>query len=185
MVAIINQGSSMLIDAVPVDIRTGEFHTFTATPTAYATEAGTIRSDHIVVSPDTVSIGVAIGNLEREEGTAQGERAKTSLAALRRKAKKREIVDVLTTHILYKDMMISSIAAENVAPFDGTLVMRVTFTHMPQDKPILVTIPESQLPANDPAGVNKTAPGTEDGGRQEPVTPEDNRSLAAKIVDFF
>ncbi len=185
MVAIFNQNSSMLIDAVPVDIRTGEFHTFSATPSAYATEAGSIRSDHIVLNPDTVAIGVAVGNLEKDEGTAQGERAKTSLAALRRKAKNREIVSVLTTHILYTDMCITDISAENVAPFDGTLVMRVTFKNMPQDTPVLVTVPESQLPPNDPQGANKTAPGTEDGGRQEPVKPEDNRSLAAKIVDFF
>lgn len=175
----------MLIDAVPVDVRTGEFHTFSANASRYATEAGAIRSDHIVVNPDTVAIGVAISNLEPDGGTAKGERAKTTLAALRRKAKNREIVSVLTTHVLYEDMAITDISAENIAPHDGTLVMRVTFTNMPQDTPAMVSIPEAQLPPNDPQGVNKTAPGTEDGGRQEPVQPEDNRSLAARIVDYF
>lgn len=180
--AIFSQNSASIID-VPVDIRTGEYHTSTVQLTQYASEGGESITNHAIVDPDSVEIAVEMSNYD-EPGNVQGERAKTTIAELRRKQRERLRYDVLTKHILYTEMCLVGISAGNEAPFNGKLVIRLKFQKAPIGTFRTIAIPPSQLPAGGGRDVDKTASSETDAGRQEPVTEEnDNRSIAARAAD--
>lgn len=181
-IAIFSKNQASII-GVPVDVRTGEFHNKTATPSRYATESGDAVSNHIVLDPESVEISAEVSNYD-QPGSVQGERAKVVLQNLEASMNARKRYEVLTKHKLYRDMAFIGLTSENTGPFNGRLILRAKFQQMPVGRLSIIQVPASQLPADDGRATNKTASSEIDDGRQEPVTEEnDNRSIAAKVAD--
>lgn len=163
----------VITDGPDVDLKTGEYHSFSATPTAYTIESGAAASDHIIENPDGLEVNWVMSNLD--ESGSYGNRAATLLDALRAKIKARQLYEVVTHHRIYPSMAIIAVTAEHVGPFTGALRGRVIFQEVNRDTLERTIVPESK-PA---AGVKKTASTQTNDGRVEPKTPTDADKQAA------
>lgn len=121
------------VSSVRVDVITVETHKKKATPTQIPLEDGSIVSDHVIIQPNEVTIAFEMSNIDEGQPPV-GERAKTAFADLSQLELKRELLEVMTTHELYKDMVLTAIDASNAAPFDGRLVATATFTQISRVK---------------------------------------------------
>lgn len=161
-------GSNLQIvsDGPEVDLKTSEFHNFSATATNFTIESGANSADHIIENPDTLEVTWVMSNLD-ENGQSYGNRAATFLDALRTKIKARQLYEVVTRHRLYPSMAITSVTAEHLGPFTGSLRGRISFQEINVETLERTMVPES-LPS---ATVKKTASTQTNSGRVEASTP--------------
>lgn len=175
-VALFSGNNLQIITGGPdVDLKSGEYHAFSATPTAFTIENGAASTDHIIENPDSLEINWVMSNLD--ESGSYGNRAATLLEALRTKIKARELYEVVTHHRIYPSMAIIGVTAEHVGPFTGALRGRVIFQEIN-----VKTLERTMVPESKPkAGVKKTASTQTNSGRVEPKTPtEADKKAAAK-----
>lgn len=156
----------VITDGPEVDGKTGEYHTFSATPTRFAIESKATAADHIVENPDGLEVTWIMSNLD-EAGASYGNRAATFLDGLRTLIKRRELYEVVTRHRIYPSMAIEAVMADHIGPFTGGLRGRIIFTEVPRVTLERATVPESMLGAS----VSKTGSSQTNAGRVEPVTP--------------
>ena len=175
----------VIVGGPEVDVKTGEFHTFSATPTNFTIESGASASDHIVESPDSLEISWVMSNLDTA-GQSYGNRAATLLDALYTKIKARGLYEVVTRHKLYPSMVITQVLADHIGPFSGGLRGRVIFQAVNRRTLDRATIPDTQPEPS----VSKTASTQTNSGRVEATTPTDadkqkaasaNRSVLSQI----
>ena len=170
------QGDNLTIvsDGPEVDNKTGEYHSFTATPTKFTIESGATASDHIIEQPDTLEVSWVMSNLD-EQGKSYGTRAATLLESLRGLIKDRGLYQVVTHHRLYPSMAIVSVTAEHVGPFSGALKGRIAFSQVNKEVLERVKIPASKVK-------KKTAASQTNGGRAEAKEPtEPQKSVLSQI----
>lgn len=172
-VALFSGSDLVIVDGAEVDGRTGEFHTFAAQATTYATESGALVSDHVTEQPDQLSISWVISNLDAP-GASYGTRAAAVLNTLRDRIKGRKRWQVVTRHRLYPSMVITGITAENVGPFTGALRGRITFQEVPAVALERVTLPAAKV--TKPSAASKV-----NAGRQQPQ-PADSPSLLRQLL---
>lgn len=158
----------IISDGPEVDTKTGEYHTFSSTPTRFTLESGALASDHIIENPDGLEVTWAISNLD-SAGQSYGNRAATLLDALRVLVKRRGLYQVVTRHRIYPSMAIEAVTAEHVGPFSGALRGRIIFSEVPVRPLERARVPESMLNSS----VSKTASSGTEGGRVEPKIPTD------------
>lgn len=156
----------IISDGPEVDIKTGEFHTFSATPTRYTIESGATAADHIIENPDALEVTWVMSNLD-DQGQSYGNRAATFLDTLRSLIKRRELYEVVTRHRIYPSMAIEAVTADHIGPFSGALRGRIIFSEVPVSTLERATIPESTVSPS----VGKTASTQTDGGRVEAKVP--------------
>lgn len=156
----------LIADGPEVDLKIGEYHAFSATPTTYTIESGAAAADHIVENPDGLEVNWVMSNID-DNGQSYGNRAATLLEALRTKIKARELYEVVTHHRIYPSMAIIGVSAEHVGPFTGALRGRVIFQEVNRDTLERTIIPETR-PATT---VKKTASTQTNSGRVEATTP--------------
>lgn len=159
---------TIISDGPEVDSKTGEFHSFSATPTNFAIESNAIAADHIMENPDGLEISCSMSNLD-EQGQSYGNRAATFLDSMRTLIKARGLYEVVTRHRIYPSMAIVNVLADHISPFAGALRCRVIFQEVPRVTLERATVPESMLGSS----VSKTASSQTNAGRVEPVTPTD------------
>jgi hypothetical protein len=157
---------TVITDGPDVDSKTGEFHTFSATPTNFAIESNAIAADHIVENPDGLEISCSMSNLD-EQGQSYGNRAATFLDSMRTLIKARGLYEVVTRHRIYPSMAMVNVLADHISPFAGALRFRLIFQEIPRATLERATVPESMLGS----GVRKTASTQTDGGRVEAKEP--------------
>ncbi len=104
------------IGNIAVDVRIRETHGISMQLTSYAVESGKSISDHVISDPNEVEIEFEITN------SAGGrERAKRVFQDFITLMEKREIVDIITEHATYHNMVFVGFPAEHAAPNLGTL----------------------------------------------------------------
>lgn len=156
----------VITDGPEVDLKTGEYHNFSASPTNYTIESGATAADHIVENPDTLEVYWVMSNLD-QDGQSYGNRAATLLDSLRTKIKERGLYEVVTRHRTYPSMAITAVSAEHTGPFTGALRGRIAFQEVPQALLERTTIPEAKLSKP----VKKTASTQTNAGRVEATAP--------------
>ena len=153
--AIFNKGTPLAF--VP-DVVTSEDHKSTSEVSAFAMEDGTVKSDHIILAPDEVTISFELSNretgLNREVNENKngevsenklGENAKKLFEQLKAARVKRDLLEVVTRHQTYKNMVIKDITANHSGPFTGRLICTVTFKEFPIVTLASVDIKETTL----------------------------------------
>lgn len=163
-VALFHGNEMILLDGIEADVKTGEYHSFTAQPTQFAIESGAIASDHIILQPDTLEVAFKWSNLD-EDGRSYGTRAATELDALVARIKARQLWQVVTRHRLYPSMAVTSVKVENVGPFSGALRGRISFQEVNRDRLERVKLPVERVPRR-PTAASQT-----DAGRVDAKTP--------------
>lgn len=164
-IALFGGNSLILFDGIEIDSRTGEFHSFGAQPTQFAIESGAVAADHIVEQPDTLEIAFVMSNLD-EQGRSYGNRAAVLVDALRTRAKRRELFEVVTRHRLYPSMAIVKIDLEHRSPFAGGLRGRIAFQEVNRDTLARVKLPAARV-------ARKSAASQTDAGRVDGKAPTD------------
>lgn len=165
----------VITDGPEVDVKTGEFHTFSATPTRFAIESGATASDHIIENPDGLEVTFVMSNLD-DAGQSYGNRAATLLDSLRDLIKRRELYEVVTRHRIYPGMAIETVTADHIGPFSGSLRGRIIFSEVRRDLLERAQVPEGQLGV----GVQKTASTQTQSGRVEATTPAEPEQQRAR-----
>lgn len=169
------QNLQIISDGPEVDIKSGEYHRFSASPTNFTIENGSLSVDHIIENPDTLEVYWVMSNLD-QDGQSYGNRAATFLDSLRALIKQRGLYQVVTRHRLYPSMAITDVSAEHVGPFTGSLRGRVAFQEVPVATLERTTVPESKPQPK----AKKTASTQTNSGRVEPQTPTAGDKKAAQ-----
>lgn len=169
-VALFGGTDLILVGDIEADAKTGEFHTFSATPTNFSTESGAIAADHIIENPDSLEVSFSISNLD-VNGQSYGNRAATILEGLRTRIKQRRLWQVVTRHRLYESVAIIAVRAEHISPFTGALRGRIAFQEIPQ-----IPLQRVKLPATKTR--KKGAASKTSAGRVEPVEKPNDGILA-------
>ena len=184
-VGIFRRGYPFLLD-VPVDIRLSEIHDAEAIPTTQPIEDGSPLTDHIILTPDTVTILAEIGNYDEITiggistglstlGLTSGERAKAAWFRFKQQLRLRELYTVVTAHEIYTDMCLARLNGVNEAPFQGRMVYALTFIKLDLTQTSLIMLPEEQFSED----IRKNASSQVNGGQQDPMN--NNSSLAVQI----
>lgn len=169
------QNLQIVSDGPEADLKTGEFHKFSASATSFTIENGSTASDHIIENPDTLEVYFLMSNLD-QPGQSYGNRAATFLDSMRQLIKARQLYQVVTRHRLYPSMAIVDVSAEHTGPFTGSLRGRVAFQEVP-----VTTLERTQVPESRPQPkVAKTASTTTKAGRVESKDPTAADKKSAK-----
>ncbi len=104
------------IGNIAVDVRIRETHSISMQLTSYATESGKSISDHVISDPNEVEI-----EFEMTNSDGGRERAKRAFQDFITLMEKRELVDIITEHATYRNMVFVGFPAEHAAPNLGTL----------------------------------------------------------------
>lgn len=153
-----------VVAGIEVSSLTSEAHTIANQATKQALEDGAQVSDHVIQQPIEVSIVFSMANASasfREDG-------RDVFDYFAEMQEKRELVDLVTEHRIYEDVILTSFTPMHTAPFKAAYSATVTFQQMN-----LVTLSvvgrSSKRLAKD--GTSKTGVGMSDEGKREPEDP--------------
>ena len=165
------------IIGVDVDLRISELHKAESTITNQPIEDGSVVSDHIILQPTTIEIIAEMSNFDGNDSQSLGERATTAWDEFKRSLESRTLFDVVTHHELYTNMAMETLSGEHVAPHTGKMQIKIAFRSVDSTQLGIVEIPESQLSPD----IAKAGSSQVDGGRQVPLTPENQSGLFAAL----
>lgn len=166
----------IISDGPEVDLKSGEFHRFSASATNFTIESGASSADHIIENPDNLEVYWTMSNLD-SDGQSYGNRAATFLDAIHSLIKERGLHEVVTRHRTYPSMAIIDVSAEHTGPFTGSLRGRIAFQEVPLALLERTVVPESKTAK----AVSKTASTQTNSGRVEAKTPtEADKKSAAR-----
>ncbi len=111
------------VAGVVVTVKESESHTYTANVTKLALESGAIVSDHMILEPETVAVTFSMTNAG--DGASA---AKDAFAAFVKMQKERQLVELVTEHAVYTNMVCTNITPMHAAPYKGALNCTVTFS---------------------------------------------------------
>ncbi len=153
-----------LIAGIEVSVLTSESHSYTATPTKLTLESGSVVTDHVMINPDSLSIVFAMSNA----GEGANGAARDVLESFKKMMTEVELLEVVTEHYVYSDMVITSISPEHRAPYRGALIVTLTL-----DKINFVELRSvGRQPAKLGGKAKKTGAGAEEGGQVDPKQVE-------------
>ena len=153
--SLLKQGT--VVAGVPISVLTAESHTFTANVPKIALESGAQVSDHMILEPAQVSVSFSMTNAGPER-----QRAKDAFDAFRKMMEERRLVEVVTEHAIYTNMVLTSLTPMHSAPYKGALTVTATF----QEIRFVQLQSAGQAPKKGKA--SKTASAQVNGGQVEP-----------------
>ena len=161
-----------LVAGVEVSVLISEAHQLAAQPTKNAIESGALMSDHVIIQPYAVSIVYEASNAGNGAMVAKDvfETFKNMLEA-------RELLELITEHYAYDNMVLTSVSPLHAAPYKGRLQCTATLERVNQIK-IETT---GRNPKSLKGTASKTGSAQVNGGQQEgkPVSG----TLGTKILD--
>jgi hypothetical protein len=182
-----NQRPTIL--GVEVDIRTSERHNAENDITELVLEDGSRVTDHVIIRPDVIEVTVSISNYDGPAtgtdgvgSSLEGERARTTWAALKAIRNSREVVSVQTHHELYDNVVIESLQAEHLSPYRGAMNVTIGLKAIDTAQLSVVQIPEDSLQSTGENAISKSASSEVDNGSAAPVTQESNPSLLERLL---
>lgn len=160
-----------LLAGVPIAVLQTESHNFTANVPKIALESGAQVSDHMILEPPTVTVSFVITNA----GDGK-QRATDAFNAFKKMMDERQLVEVVTEHMIYTDMVLTSLTPMHSAPYKGALTCSATFT-----KINFVKLESAGQAPKNGSKTSKTASAQKNGGRVE--AKEYKRSGAIQWAD--
>lgn len=157
---------------ITVDLIISEDHTLSSNPTNIALEEGAIVTDHVILQPTTVTVTFQMENYDGENEPAAGENAKTAFASFSKLQQTRELVELVTAHAVYKDMLLSELTGQNTAPVNGRLQGTAKFVQISKVKLEKTSIPAGSTKKR----YSKTATTNVTGGTQTATAPTKKQS---------
>ncbi len=126
------------IAGVLVDNRLSEEHKAEAEMTRFPIEGGDPDvSDHVILTPKEITITAWISNIDGTNIPAVGERAKQALVDLQKLRDDRQLLDLVTYHIIYQNMVMISVVATHKDTLTGALEVSCKFQ---QNNPVAVEL---------------------------------------------
>lgn len=191
MTTIFSDGDPVPLGDSRLSVVTDEIHTLGGTVSRFAREDKAPAADHVILDPDILEVVVALGNTPSQSttgaslrGSGRGENARTVLSTLEGLRDARGLLEILTEHRLYTDMVLVSLGFQNTAAFSGSASLRAKFEQSPSA--VVETLAAADSLSTGGGGrADKTASPPVDAGRQNADDEEtaDNRSFAAKLLD--
>ena len=160
-----------LVAGIEVSALLSEAHSLTAQTTQQALEQGSIVSDHVIIAPYSVTITFEVSNAG--EGPTI---AKDVFETFKEMLEKRELVELMTEHYIYDNMVLTGINPVHSAPYRGRLQCTATLQRVNQIKLQIVGREEKNM-----KGPKKPAAAEQNAGQQNPV--DVSKSNAAAIQD--
>lgn len=118
-----------LVAGVEVSVVTGEAHTITAQATKQSIESGAEVTDHVIIVPPSVAITYEVAN------TGDGPNvAKDVFETFKTMLEKRELMELITEHYVYDNMVLVSLTPLHAAPYKGRLQCTATLQRVNQVK---------------------------------------------------
>jgi len=154
-----------LVAGVEVSVMLSESHTLNANATRNALESGTQVSDHVIIDPYNLAIVFEVSNAG--DGPMV---ARDVFDTFREMLEKRELMEVLTEHTIYDNMVLVGLTPLHAAPFKGRLQCTATLQRINQVKFQMVGRAANKVK-------NKSASGQVQAGTQNTIPVEDNGSL--------
>ena len=112
-----------LVAGVEVSVVTSEAHTITAQATKQSIESGAEVTDHVIIVPPSVAI------------TGDGPNvAKDVFETFKTMLEKRELMELITEHYVYDNMVLVSFTPLHAAPYKGRLQCTATLQRVNQVK---------------------------------------------------
>lgn len=142
------------VAGVVVTVKTSESHTYNANVTKLALESGAIVSDHMILEPETVAVSFAMTNAG--DGASA---AKDAFATFVKMQRDRQLVELVTEHAVYTNMVCTNITPMHSAPYKGSLVCTATFSKIYFVEMVSAGRAPSQLKANAKGAAGKTQSG--------------------------
>ena len=143
---------------VEVSVLVSEAHNLTANATKLSLESGAQVTDHVIVNPDDVSVVFAMTN-------AGGgiDAARDVFETFKRMRDERELIELITEHHVYSNMVITSLSPMHQAPYKGALnitlnLQQINFVRLES---------VGREPQNLEGKTSKTAAGPVNAGRQD------------------
>lgn len=110
------------VAGIRIKVKESESHTYSAQVTQLAMESGAVISDHMILEPETVAVSFAMTNA----GSGAGD-ARDVFSSFVELQKQRSVVELVTEHAVYSDMVCVSITPVHCAPYKGALNVTATF----------------------------------------------------------
>ena len=151
-----------LVAGVEVSVLVSESHSMTSNATKLSLESGAQVTDHVIVNPDEVSVVFAMTNVGSGADTARD-----VFETFKRMRDDRELVELITEHHVYEDMVVVGVSPLHQAPYKGAL----NFTVNLQQINFVQLESVGREPANLGKGTTtaKTGAGATNAGQQEPI----------------
>lgn len=160
-----------IVGGVAVTVKEMEQHTYSSNATKLALESGAVVTDHAIVDPETVAVTFTMTNAG--QGASQ---AKDAFAAFVKMLQSRQLVELITEHAVYSNMLCVNITPMHSAPYKGALNCTATF----QKINFMQLVSAGRAPKVLKRGAKKTGSGPVQAGKVEPEKV--NRSQAAAIL---
>lgn len=159
-----------LVAGVEVSALLSEAHNLSATATKLSLESGEQVTDHVIVSPDDISVVFTMSNA----GTG-ADAARDAFETFKKMRDERDLLELVTEHHVYENMVIVGFNPMHQAPYKGALNITL---HLQQ-----INFVELQAVGRSPQNLNdktsKTAAAKTNAGQQD-VT--DDRTLLQKLA---
>lgn len=108
------------VAGVHISVKKGEQHDFSATVTEIPLENGETIRDHLVLSPRKLSMNFECVNTDTQS-------PQSSFDGFMKLWQNREILEVVTEHHTYSNMVLTNVSLSHNAPVKGALVGTCTF----------------------------------------------------------
>jgi hypothetical protein len=172
------------IAGVLVDNRLSETHEATAEATLFPVDgASPDVTEHVILAPPKITIEAWISNIDGSFIPAIGERAKQALIDLQTLRIDRELLEVVTYHIIYEDMVLVEIKAVHENLETGALKVSCTFQQVNPVQSQLLPIPAETVSegGGDQGRSEKPAASSEENSGRK--TSQDGASTAYTVFN--
>lgn len=165
----LSQGAGLLrggalVVGVEVSVITTESHSLQATATKQSIESGAQVTDHVILTPPQVAITFEVAN------TGGGaEIAKDVFETFKSMLEARELLEVITEHYVYDNMILVGLSPMHQAPYKGRLQCTATLQRVNQIQLQVVGRVPKKLSKD---GAGKSASASIDAGPQVPEPPK-------------
>ena len=163
-----------LVAGVEVSVLTSESHTFSSDVTTLSLESGAEVSDHAIVKPEQVTVQVSMTNA----GTGS-DAARDAFETFRRLLEDRELLELVTEHAVYSNMIITSLTPKHTQPYKGALTLsiqlrRVHFVRLDSAGRLSASLPDGVI--------QKVAAAAENAGMQIPVSLDEAAAALSRVA---
>jgi len=172
--------------AIPVDAKLQESYSYQAEVTQFPIENGTPMSDHVIIKPLRVELTFEVANFRAGllKDAVKGEAGKYALEQWFTQLLSRQTVDLQTAHKLLKNMVCTSIQADNSAPLWGKLAFRASFVQITKVtyQNTIITTDMVQMSSKQTVPAGQTAGSPMQSGLPKKLTQASPKSLSVPAV---
>lgn len=167
------------IAGVHVSVVKGEQHEFAATVTDIPLENGETIRDHVILQPQKVTVNFECTNTDTYS-------PQSTFDAFRKMIKDREIVELVTEHQTYSNMVLTSFTPATSAPFKNALTGTLTFEEVNLVKVVEVGR-ENIKKKTGTGGSTKSNSPKQNSGTKENLNTEstENNTLLGNLADYL